>query len=295
MTLPKIDNYSINLKQSVNRLMKFERKLMEKEKKPKKRKAEVQNDFQVPEKKRKRRTVSDEQDYDLFARKLQEFMENSEQNVKKNKKLKKVFEDDIDLTKCKSVFKRNSGTWYVTEENVNEKPSASLPKISVNCSDWNEEADNIESNSERKSADSLEEVNNSNEDESDDEENFNCDEYYEMLLNKEHAGWENEAFEKYISPRKQKLIEINEKLQQELVENPFSKSRTPGGSTKKVKIALNLNQSQEFHEHQMQILKSPIIQFDSTKKPTKPLLKPSPVTSPINPFYRKKKLFNTSF
>lgn len=270
----KDDSYSTNLKQSVNRLVKFEKKLMEKEKKPKKRKLE--SDTEVPKKKRKRRSVSDDGDYEMFAEKLREFVENSEQKVKKNNKLRKLMEEDVDLSQCATVFRRNSGTWYVTDENEEEKPSISSPKSF-------EEEDMVE-----------------NEENSDDgsgeEEEFDYDEYYQTLLEADRKNWEEEEEELYLTPREKKLKEVNKQLEEEFVENPFSKPQTPVvNSTKKVKIALNFNQSQEFHEHQLQVLKSPAIPFDSNKKPIKPLLKPSPVSSPINPFYRKKKLFGTSF
>lgn len=273
----KDDDYSTNLKQSVNRLVKFEKKLMEKEKKPKKRKMETsQNDTEVPKKKKKRRNVSDEGDYDMFAEKLRDFMENSEQKVKKSKKLRKLMEEDVDLSQCATVFRRNSGTWYVTDENVEDKPSISSPKtfkeeemVENNCSDENSDDGNGEE--------------------------FDSDEYYQKLLEADRKNWEEEQEDMYLTPREKKVKEVNKKLEEELVENPFSKPQTPVTSTKKVKIALNFNQSQEFHEHQLQVLKSPAIPFDSSKKPIKPLLKPSPVSSPINPFYRKKKLFGTSF
>lgn len=317
--IPKEDNYSIKLKDSVNRLMKFEKNLMEKDKKPKKRKSsETVNDAdEVPKKKKKKQkqetdTVPDEEDVDLFARKLQEFMQNSERNLKKKKKVV-VDEDDVDLSNCKSVFRRNSGTWYVTEENVVEKPSLSSPPAMKKCNENTEEIENeddqVENDDDQEEEinggieeDSMEEdgIEGSNDNESSEDdlldsedcelpENFN---YYEMILKRVREAEEEERIRE--KSRRQKLKEINEQLKKELVTNPFSKPQTPA-STKKVKIALELNQSQEFHEHEMQVLNSPAIPVDMNKKPTKPLLKPSPVSSPINPFYRKKKLFGTSF
>lgn len=63
-------------------------------------------------------------------------------------------------------------------------------------------------------------------------------------------------------------------------------------SEKKVKIALNLNKSQEIHEHELQIKRSPAIPFDANRKPLKPLLKPQCgrfSMSPINPFAKSAK------
>lgn len=72
-----------------------------------------------------------------------------------------------------------------------------------------------------------------------------------------------------------------------IVKNPFSES-TPSRGEKKIKFALNLNKSQDISEHISQVISSPGNPYDATKRPVKPLLKPSPMASPINPFYRKK-------
>lgn len=72
-----------------------------------------------------------------------------------------------------------------------------------------------------------------------------------------------------------------------IIKDNFMKS-----SDKKVKIALNLNQSQEIHEHELQVKTSPAIPFDANKKPLKPLLKPQCgrfSMSPINPFFKSLK------
>ncbi|KAG5866189.1 hypothetical protein JTB14_000006 [Gonioctena quinquepunctata] len=72
-------------------------------------------------------------------------------------------------------------------------------------------------------------------------------------------------------------------LDPSLVKNPFL---TPN-SGKKVKINIKLNKSQEIHEHHAQILSSPAIPYDASKKPLKPLLKTGATSTPINPFYNK--------
>jgi hypothetical protein len=48
-------------------------------------------------------------------------------------------------------------------------------------------------------------------------------------------------------------------------------------------------------EYHMSVVRSPAIPFDGSKKPTQGVLKPSPATSRINPFYKlnKKKKFNS--
>uniref|UniRef100_A0A182MGR9 Uncharacterized protein n=1 Tax=Anopheles culicifacies TaxID=139723 RepID=A0A182MGR9_9DIPT len=57
---------------------------------------------------------------------------------------------------------------------------------------------------------------------------------------------------------------------------------------KRVKIALNKNVAQDLVEHIKQVKSSPQLPFDSSKKPSKSLLKPNLIPSPINPFYKKK-------
>lgn len=63
--------------------------------------------------------------------------------------------------------------------------------------------------------------------------------------------------------------------------------RTPNSSGKRVKIMLEKNMAQEKSEYFRQLRNSPQIPFDSTKKPTKGLLKPNSMPSPINPYYKK--------
>ncbi|GJQ85946.1 Nnp-1 [Trypoxylus dichotomus] len=76
-------------------------------------------------------------------------------------------------------------------------------------------------------------------------------------------------------------------LDSQVIKNPFAKPVATPGSSKKVKIALNLNKAQDIHEHVAQIKSSPGIPFDANKKPAKPLLKRHTM-SPIDPFYKRK-------
>uniref|UniRef100_A0A182P3X7 Ribosomal RNA processing protein 1 n=1 Tax=Anopheles epiroticus TaxID=199890 RepID=A0A182P3X7_9DIPT len=73
------------------------------------------------------------------------------------------------------------------------------------------------------------------------------------------------------------------------------KRSTPGDeeepntpARKRVKIALNKNVAQDLVEHIKQVKSSPQLPYDSSKKPSKSLLKPNLIPSPINPFYKKK-------
>lgn len=64
-------------------------------------------------------------------------------------------------------------------------------------------------------------------------------------------------------------------------------NNTFDSSEKRVKIALNRNMVQEKHEYIEAVKNSPV-PYDSSKKPTKGLLKPNLLPSPINPFYRRR-------
>lgn len=68
----------------------------------------------------------------------------------------------------------------------------------------------------------------------------------------------------------------------------LSQASSSGNSGKRVIIALNRNIAQSQHEYIKQVKESPNLPFDSSKKPSKSLLKPNVIPSPINPFYQKK-------
>lgn len=79
-------------------------------------------------------------------------------------------------------------------------------------------------------------------------------------------------------------LKFNKKTSASLVKNPFS---TPVSSTKKVKIALNLNRSQDHREYHKSLVSSPGIPYDADRKPSKPLLKSrSSMPNAVNPFYK---------
>lgn len=86
-----------------------------------------------------------------------------------------------------------------------------------------------------------------------------------------------------VTPSQNNQVKSRRSLDQNLLKNPFS---TPN-KTKKVKINTKLNRSQEIYEHHMQILSSPGIPHDPSKKPMKPVLKSPARTNSINPFYDK--------
>ncbi|XP_045465597.1 ribosomal RNA processing protein 1 homolog [Harmonia axyridis] len=100
----------------------------------------------------------------------------------------------------------------------------------------------------------------------------------------------------------EKLKKISKKSTlnlQQLIDNSLIKFKDPKERdqcstpekkrTKKVNINTSLNQSQEFDEYHSLILSSPNIVFDGSKKPGKPLLKRKAKT-PVNPFFKKNRL-----
>lgn len=70
---------------------------------------------------------------------------------------------------------------------------------------------------------------------------------------------------------------------------------SPPSVGKRVVIALNKNIAQHPHEYIKQLKDSPNVPFDSEKRPTKSVLKPNALPSPINPFYQKKIGLNLKF
>lgn len=69
----------------------------------------------------------------------------------------------------------------------------------------------------------------------------------------------------------------------------LSQPSSSGSSGKRVIIALNRNKAQSQHEYIKQVKESPNLPFDSSKKPSKSLLKQNVIPSPINPFYQNQK------
>lgn len=65
------------------------------------------------------------------------------------------------------------------------------------------------------------------------------------------------------------------------------KESSSSSSKKKVKIVLQRNTSQHTSEYMRQLRQSPAIPFDANRKPPVGVLKPSPIPSPVNPFYKR--------
>nr|XP_012135471.1 PREDICTED: ribosomal RNA processing protein 1 homolog isoform X3 [Megachile rotundata] len=87
------------------------------------------------------------------------------------------------------------------------------------------------------------------------------------------------------------LVPVLKKLELETNKTPTLKTQhkinTNSSSKKRVKIALQRNTAQHTSEYMLQVQKSPGIPFDANRKPSAGVLKASPMSSPINPFYKR--------
>ncbi|GAB0095441.1 Ribosomal RNA processing protein 1 homolog [Sergentomyia squamirostris] len=84
--------------------------------------------------------------------------------------------------------------------------------------------------------------------------------------------------------------ELKKKLKQPTAESTpsFTPSSSTSSARKRVRIALEMNTSQDTLDYIKQVRSSPQIPYDSTKKPVKGLLKPNLMPGPINPYYKRK-------
>ncbi|KAK0082678.1 hypothetical protein PV325_010019 [Microctonus aethiopoides] len=84
-----------------------------------------------------------------------------------------------------------------------------------------------------------------------------------------------------------KKLDTEKLNQQTPTKTPVKQTNTGSSSKKRVQIALQRNTAQATSEYFRQLRLSPAIPFDANKKPLAGVLKPSPLSSPINPFYKK--------
>uniref|UniRef100_A0A1L8DFP8 Putative nucleolar protein n=1 Tax=Nyssomyia neivai TaxID=330878 RepID=A0A1L8DFP8_9DIPT len=118
-----------------------------------------------------------------------------------------------------------------------------------------------------------------------------------------HDPWQEplqEGEQEYFVPSMKRRLEVVNS--ESTVINPFAVKKakkaakkvkqleTPGCSSakKKVRIAVEMNTSQDTAEYLRQVRSSPQIPYDSDKKPSKSLLKPNLIPGPINPYYKRK-------
>lgn len=281
INLPKDDkDRSTKLKTSVNRLVKFEEKLKSKKRKIKDKTEKIDAEEERPPK-RKRKNVANEDDHDFFRNRLDEIFRMEAKKIKKAKR--KTKNKNAEHKRYEYSFRRNSGTWFVYDEDKTKKT----------VDEFTEEPQKVVASPDKK-GNAVEVLASPEKPESPSLSNPKVEENPGPSNEWDRPPQDGET-EIFVPVRKRRSLKaVNKNFDknfkspsaESLVKNPFSKmTSTP----KKVKIDLKLNKSQEFHEHHAQILSSPAIPFDANKKPLKPLLKPSPVTTPVNPFYGLRK------
>ncbi|XP_056641334.1 ribosomal RNA processing protein 1 homolog [Diorhabda sublineata] len=233
-----------------------------------------------------------------------------QKDKKINEKRKKGISSKIDC-----VFKRNSGTWVVYEAENNSLSQKTVDCITPNKLSGKNTKSVVKANTGKsrtietnlsnficnddspKSGLAPVNLNESSPEQkevfqkSDWEEPLQEGEYEICIPSKKYIGKmkklaknENKSVNELINSTLERIKGKSRlSLDSRLVNNPFSKSP----SAKKVKINIKLNRSQDIYEHIANVRSSPAIPYDATKKPSKPLLKPSANSTPINPFYKK--------
>lgn len=307
------DGYSTNIKKSVSRLMKFERKISGKHKNSKKRKLETEENSDSSKMARMQVKLvngnDDLEDTNLKPKKRKTSSENPEQEKLNGhrerrsdqgsaKKLKSPQSDKFIATDYESVFKRNSGVWFVlNEENTNNSLSSNGSPV-VNKTFESKLEPDFSVSSTQTSTPQCYNKNSPKRKSKDDSNNThrtpiksNGNASPEALKLFPGPDWDTPMKEgevEYFIPSKK--YKGNIKTTPGHVVNPFSanKQTSKPNSLKKVNINLKLNKSQDIEEHLEQLESSPGIPYDANRKPDKPLLKPSTVSSPINPFYKRK-------
>lgn len=339
----------MNIKKAVNRLVKFEKKLLNQNSKRKRLETEHVNNKRI---KLDTNLENLEQDLEKFVEESEKDIKINVNKTKKNsngnlntnhtkllKKSKKdklelklnselnkfVTKPNFDLSKVEYVFERNSGTWVVFNQSSNETKKNLIPcnkKIDsftvTQLNDANATLLNNNTGNESLKKDCTVTVSNGLDDKKGNYFNLILCQICNLIVflefnnsvttevNKKELFPKNEWDEplqegdiEIFIPSK-KYLKLNQTVN-DLQTNSFQKIKGKSRhsldlnerndvalSPKKVKINTKLNTSQEIHEHHAQILSSPAIPFDANKKPTKPLLKVTTSSTPVNPFYNRK-------
>lgn len=326
--LPNDIGYSTKLKKSVNRLIKFEKKLLANSNKNRKQRKLKRKFHEIEE-------DASDNNAEVSEDALREFIKKSEGNLTNGnipikKKLKVKNEkmcNNVKSTKSSNFssrkpnwsyeesFQRNSGTWFV--ERLDSDDSYVDEALSSNDkSPKQKKLHNHKVNKIRKINSKIDQ-NDRNETTPEFEvfpqsewdlppkegevEIFVPSNKYKNKMKKLAKG-ANKSVEELINDTlngASKRYSLNiggildkkkqrYSLDTSIVKNPFARSIVTPKSEKKVKIDLKLNRSQEIHEHRATLRNSPAIPYDASKKPLKPLLKRNAIASPINPFYKRK-------
>ncbi|CAG9814854.1 unnamed protein product [Phaedon cochleariae] len=335
-----------NIRKAANRLIKFEQKLLGKNKK---RKHDKENDDEIQgklrkiddksknKKKMKELNINEavEKTNNLRKTTTSKKLSKEKNTIKATKKSKNHLTKGVkqsvkiknrnghlpDNDNIECVFERNSGTWVVFEVDKEINKNQAISALSVmpdksskveppsnsgysNSSDFKPEVIQVIGSPKK-----IEDTNNLTESSKNSpkskstrksikpfpksswDEPLKEGEYEVFIHAKKHLKKLNKSASQQNKHSNTPLKSIKGKsrlsLESGLVKNPFSMTSTPSSSTKKVKINMQLNKSQEIHEHEAQILSSPGIPYDASRKPSKPLLKASMTPSPLNPFYKK--------
>ncbi|XP_060533505.1 ribosomal RNA processing protein 1 homolog [Cylas formicarius] len=277
----------VDVTKAAKKLMKFERKLLARDRKDRKRAAAPSNDGPVAKKKRKgARSGPDDGDETADGADRKK----SYREVRSEKKLRKIERQIIeDMPYLKSlpddadveyIFKRNSGVWFVTSEPVGPVPAPGPHVFSKPLPMPNKAAKKEDHES----------------DGSPDYKTTNVDDA--LTGGREHVLPSPTKTDKKMSRTDRELKRIFDEFEGRSSNGVFSSQPlllTPkprlSSTPKKVRINTKMNVSQEIYEHVLRVVSSPQIPYDGAKKPARPVLKPTRKAIPINPFYKLKKSF----
>lgn len=197
------------------------------------------------------------------------------------------------------VFKRNSGTWLVFNANNKEESDNSQDKISNKHRKNSKSTEKVKTSPNKNNTENKESDNN--EDSQEKNPNFKRKNSDIFPRNAWDEPLKEGEYEICIPSRKhidkiKKLADKSGKNMETLLKQSMKKNRLSLDSnlsslinadrTKKVKINVKLNQSQEIDEHEEKVMSSPGIPYDANKKPSKPVIKKNRISLPPNPFYK---------
>ncbi|KAF7266491.1 hypothetical protein GWI33_020174 [Rhynchophorus ferrugineus] len=279
----KLKDYDTNVTKAAKRLIKFEQNLLENDRKTNKRKLDDLANTDVPDSKKIKVSFESK----LLKTQIKELEENfNKMEAVELNDLKTKINLIINKEKSRTnysrfeyCFKRNSGLWIVTlKENDENFTDSNNFKNSTEINRYTSEWKQVQ------------------------ETKSKAEQAPVKYKAEPEAAKKEELVLPYKKTIKQSGKERNKTKAEDNVCKLKGKNKAPenvissslkSGSPKRVKINTKLNVSQEVDDHIRQVIASPSIPFDSTKKPGKPLLKAPVKSSPINPFY-KRKLFQHS-
>jgi len=315
------DNYDTNVTKAAKRLIKFEQQLLSRDDQTNDKETEHDDAYSdiTPKKKKKMEQVEindkisnlketknksnkkvkatklEENTKNLKSDKKAQIMDSKKTNMK-NKLQEKIKEKKKKQSKTSKInglsdddnycFERNSGIWFVTPEVVNnteihsqiESHLSKNRKKGRKISSGSSTKDVLSSSPEKKTENRLEDG---------EYEIFIPSRKFVKKMKKNKTNHEVEQILNKLRGKSGTSLK-NLSSKHDLNKQSPKKQKSSLGSPKKVKINTKLNISQEIDDHILQVISSPQVPYDSSKKPGKPLLKTPIKSSPINPFYRLK-------